>query len=314
MVTAKKSSRSHVANIASRNLIDTRRLFYFFHVARMGSFSAAEAFLDIAQSAMSRQIQQLEADIGVQLLDRNGRGVLLTEYGEILFKQAGQILDEMSNTLKQIDLARQRPAGQISIGGSAVVMAQYMPEILHRFMAQFPDFQVTAIQASTGELYEQVVDGRLDVGIVLYVPNSNKLASHRLMVEPLLLVAKKDHPIAQKTTITPKDLTSLEMVLPASSHGMRERIDEYCTVNAITLKCQLQIDSVPLIKAIVSEGKSCAIMPQSSFDREFDPSIFAAAPFRPALSRTLYVASLSERAKLPYVSALTRHIIDVFKA
>jgi len=313
MTNARKTSRSQVANIASRDLIDSRRLFYFFHVARLGSFSAAETFLDIAQSAMSRQIQQLESDIGVQLLERTGRGVELTEFGDILYKQADVILEQMASALTQIHAARRRPAGEISVGGSSVVMAHYMPEIIERFSRQYPEVRITALQAATGDVYERVIQGQLDVGVVLYVPNSNKLSSQRLMVEPLVLVGRKDHPITSKQTVTPATLAELDLLLPASPHGMREMIDQYFDTHGIEPKCHLQIDSVPLCKAIVLKNDVCCIMPQSSFDQEFDSTLFSSTPFRPAIHRTMYVASLTERAKQPLVAALTRHIVDVFK-
>ena len=107
--------------------LTSRRLFYFYHVARMRSFSAAEAIVDIAQPAISRQIQQLETDLGVQLLERNGRGVSLTQYGDILYRKATAILEEMSATLEEIENARRRPAGQISIAASAGIIAPIIP-------------------------------------------------------------------------------------------------------------------------------------------------------------------------------------------
>ena len=274
MSQLKKNERSQIATIASRALIDTRRLFYFFHVAKMGSFSAAETLLDVAQSALSRQIQQLEIDLDAQLLDRTGRGVALTAVGEVLFKHAGNILDEMANALKAVEIAKTRPTGQISIAGSSIVMSRYMPEILRRFLKIYPDFQVTAIQASTGEVYQQLVDGHVDVAVILNIPNSSKLASRRLMTESMILVARKEHAIAAKSYVTPKDLTELELILPASRHGLREVIDLYCEQNGIKLSAQIQVDSVPLIKALVAETRSCAIMPQSSFHDEFDKNVF----------------------------------------
>ena len=76
--------------MAQQGVIDSRRLLYFFHVARTGSFTVAETVLNVAQSAISRQIQLLESELNVQLLSRNGRGVSLTPAGEILFGQSGQ--------------------------------------------------------------------------------------------------------------------------------------------------------------------------------------------------------------------------------
>ena len=313
MAISRKTARSRVASIASRDLIDSRRLFYFFHVARLGSFSAAETFLDVAQSAMSRQIQQLESEIGVQLLERTGRGVALTEFGDILYEQADIILGQMATALSQINTARRRPVGEVSIGGSAVVMAQYMPEILARFTKQFPDVRITVAQSTTGDLYERVIQGKMDVGVVLYVPNSSKLASQKLMVEPLLLVARKNHPAMRKTFITPATLADHELLLPASPHGLREMINHYFDEHGVEPRCQMQIDSVPLIKAVALESEVCCIMPQSAFEHEFDPELFSAIPFRPAIYRTMYVASLTERAKQPLVAALTQHVIDVFQ-
>lgn len=280
----------------------------------MGRFSTAETLLDVAQSALSRQIQQLEIDLNAQLLDRTGRGVALTDVGEVLFKHAGNILDEMANACKAVETARARPTGQISIAGSSIVMSRYMPEILRRFLKIYPDFQVTAIQASTGEVYQQLVDGHVDVAVILNIPNSSKLISRRLMTESMIVVARKEHAIATKSYVTPKDLTELDLILPASRHGLREVIDLYCDQNGIQLSAQLQVDSVPLIKALVAENVSCAIMPLSSFNDEFDKNVFIAIPLRPTFTRTLYVASLSERAKLPYIVTLTKCVATAIKA
>src|SRR5258708_32915527 len=102
-----QTPRTRGAAGISQDLIDSKRLLYFFHVARMRSFSAAEAILGVAQPALSRQIQQLESELGVQLLVRNGRGVSLTQYGTILQEQAGTILGDISRRGHKIE-----PAGR----------------------------------------------------------------------------------------------------------------------------------------------------------------------------------------------------------
>ena len=94
--------KSVITSIATKSLLDSKRLFYFYHVARLGSLTTAETVLDVAQSAISRQLQQLEAELGEQLLERTGRGVKLTEAGELLFRQATSILGEMASTVELI--------------------------------------------------------------------------------------------------------------------------------------------------------------------------------------------------------------------
>lgn len=313
MRKGKQGGRSELASIATRNVIDSRRLFYFYHVARMRSFSAAEAIVDIAQPAISRQIQQLEADLGVQLLERNGRGVSLTVSGEILYRKATVILDEMSATLEEIENARRRPVGQISIAASAGIMANYMPDIIRRFITAFPEIGLTAVQASTGEVYDHLASGQVDVAIILHAPNSHKLQLQKLAVEPLFLVASRSHPIASQEYVTREQLAQLEMVLPSSPHGMRGVIDAYCSEGGIELTPKLSVDSLPLIKAIVQQGRFCGLLPKLNCDTDLDPQQFVAIPLKPVLARTLYVACLRDRAELPFVKALIRDVVAAFR-
>jgi len=310
---AKPKARSELASIATRNVIDSRRLFYFFHVARMRTFSAAEAVLDVAQPAISRQIQQLEAELGVQLLERTGRGVSLTQAGGILYRQAAVILDQMSETLEEIERSRRRPVRQVSIAASAGVMALYMPHIIRRFIAAFPEVQLTAIQASTGEVYDHLAAGQVDVAIILHAPNTQKLSLQQLNIEPLLLVASRAHPVASQDFVSRESLAQLDLVLPAAVHGMRHLLEQYFAAGGIDLAPRLYVDSVPLIKAIVAEGKCCGFLPKSNCDTDLDPAEFVALPLKPALTRTLHVACLRDRADDALVKALMRDVMTVFR-
>jgi DNA-binding transcriptional LysR family regulator len=279
----------------------------------MGSFSAAEAILGIAQPALSRQIQQLETDLGTKLLERNGRGVSLTQYGLILKKQALVILGEMSNAFEQLETARRRPTGQISIAAPAGIMANFMPQILRKYVASFPEIQVTATQASTGEVYELLASGVADVAIIVEPRTTQKMICQRLMVEPLRLVGRRDHEIGKSAFVDRKQLTKLKLMLPGSPHGMREYIYRYAEEGGIQLDCNLFIDSVPLQKALMLDGEVCAFLPKLTCDTDLDPAKFVWRPLKPTLTRSLYVASLQVRSSSPFVNALIREVIAVFR-
>jgi LysR family nitrogen assimilation transcriptional regulator len=310
---AASGARGRITIPGGRNVIDSRRLLYFYHVARMGSFSAAEAILGVAQPALSRQIQQLEEDLGTQLLERNGRGVSLTQYGEILQKQALTILGEMSNALEQLQLARRKPTGQISIAAPAGAMAYYMPEILRRYVAAFPEIQITATQASTGEVYDQLAGGLTDVAIIVEPRSTHKMICHRLMVEPLWLVARRDHAIAKLEYVDRKQLADIKLMLPGSPHGMRENIDRYAAQGGIEYQCNMYIDSVPLQKALVLDADLCTFLPRVTCETDLDPGKFVWRPLKPALTRSLYVASLQVRSASPFVQAMIREVIATFR-
>ena len=172
-----------MAELSHKSIIESRRLLYFFYVAKHGSFSRAEGVLDAPQPVISRQIAKLEDELGVQLLDRNGRGVTLTPFGEILLRHAETILREMGNAISELDIAKRKPAGQVRLAAPATFMTLYMPEILRRFMEELPDVELVITQLLTGEIYERLVSDYIDIGIVHSVPNKTRFEVRELLVE-----------------------------------------------------------------------------------------------------------------------------------
>lgn len=295
------------------NLIDSRRLQIFYYVAKLGSFSKAEAVLSATQPAISRHISRLEEEMGVQLLQRHGRGVTLTDAGEILFRQAEVILEDMADALDELDRAQRNPRGRVSVSAAAIVMSQFMPDILDRIMKRHPDIEISAIQAASGDVYNQLISGRVDVAILMHIPNKTKFNIRKLVDESMVMIAHKDHPVASRTEIKRDSLSELQIILPTSPKGLRGVIDKYVKDGGHeSLSPKLQIDSVPLIKATVAKGEYCVIMPQSAFDSDFSGGDFVSRPLKPALTRALYVATRKNVEDNPYIEELVKYIFLVF--
>lgn len=306
--------KSAIAGIASKNLLDSKRLFYFFHVARLGSLTTAEAVLDVAQSAISRQIQQLEAEVGEQLLQRTGRGVTLTEAGELLFRQAEAILQEMASTMEMIDQIKRRPAGgQITIASPPTFSALYMPEVVKRFVDAFPDVRMVAYEGSTGQVYDLLASGQVDLAIVLHAATSQKLALQKLSTEPLLLIVSPRHPMAKAKSVAREALASLDVVLPVGSHGSRALVEAYCEEAGIHLDPRLRLDSLNMTKAVLADGRFCAVLPHLACAGEIARGELVGIPLSPVLKRTLYLASLRDRPQTPHMKALAREIASVVR-
>lgn len=296
----------------TKQLIDSKRMFYFYHVAQAGSFSKAESAVQAPQPVISRQVHKLEEELGVQLLERHGRGVRMTRFGEILLRRAEAILGEMEEAVAELDAARRRPAGQVRIAATATMMSIHMPEVVTRFTKEFPDIELTAVQASTGEVYNQLVAGKVDIGLVLAAPNKSRFEVEELLVEPMMVAVSRTNPFAERTVVTRRSLASVGLVLPASAHGLRQLIDEYAAAGEIALEPHLQIDSIPLIRAIVERGDYATILPLSTCNIEFDAEKVAILPIQPALMRTLSAAYLREGRRSAYVDQLMKHVRAVF--
>jgi DNA-binding transcriptional LysR family regulator len=312
--TSPRVKRS-LSDISSRNLLDSRRLFYFFHVARFGSLSTAEAALGVAQSAISRQIQQLEAELGEQLLQRTGRGVTLTPAGELLFKQADTILQEMAETIELLDKVRRKPgASQIAIASPPTFSNVYMPEVVERFVKAFPDVYLVAFEASTGQVYDYLATGQVDLAIVLHESTSQKLNMQKLVVEPLMLVCSPEHPVAGEKVISRDRLMQLDLVLPAAPHGSRVLLDAYFGEADLQIDPKLRLDSLGMTKAVLRNNRYCTILPLVACADDVAAGKLVAVPLQPLLKRTVYLANLRDRVQLPAVKALAREIASVVRA
>ncbi len=295
------------------SIIDSRRLLYFYHVAKNGSLSRAEVALGAPQPVISRHIGKLEEELGVQLLDRNGRGVTLTRLGEILFRHAETILAGMSSALEELEAARRTPARQVRLAAPATFMTLYMPEILRRFMQELPDVELVAAQALTGEIYEKLVADKVDIGIVLLVPNKAKYEVQQLVVEPMVCIVGRSHPLAGKHSVSRSDLAEHRLVVPSTAQGLRNLIDSFMVAGGDSFVPHLQIDSIPLIRELVAQGQLATMLPQSTAALEFDSQRFAVIKLTPSLKRSLYAAYAKDVRNRELVEVMVGHITDVVK-
>jgi LysR family nitrogen assimilation transcriptional regulator len=307
--------RRGLAALPAQPLIDTRRLLTFFHVARLGSLSAAQPVLGIAQSAISRQLQQLEAETGDRLLVRNGRGVTLTPAGDILWRHAESMLRTMSAATAELEELRRRPAaGSITIASPPTFSNVYMPEVVRRFATGHPQVRLVAYEASTGQVFDYLAAGQVDLAIVLHRAASERLTLRRLVVEPLMLIVGAGHRLAGCRVIARERLAELDMVLPVAAHGSRALIEAYCEAGGLVLEPRMRLDSLGMTKAVLRDGTFGTILPLVACAEEVARGELKAIALAPALRRTVYLASLRDRPLSPAARALAREIGQVVRA
>lgn len=314
---SKKSVEPRTSEIGDRalgSLLDSRRLFYFQQVARLKSFTAAEAALDITQSTLSRQIQLLEGDVGDTLLLRNGRGVELTSAGKLLLDQTDQILLDMAKVREKIQQAKVRTSGRVAVAASRPFTTNFFPSILTKFTREFPDVDVTIFEASSGQVHQYLADSAVDLAVVLHNPNSNLIETQSLLREELFLVARSDQAIAKERNVSRTDLGRLPLLLPAALHGTRYILDRYFDEGGVQPHCRVRLDSVSLMTAMIASSAFCAILPLSACKAELDAGSFVAVPLRPKLTRTLYLAWRRERARTPAAANLVEYVHDAIRS
>ena len=288
----------------SGQILDSRRLLYFYYVAKTGRFIGAQAALGVAQSAMSRQIQQLESELGVRLLERNGRGVTLTPFGEILYRDAEDILQRMSSTITELQDATSRNTQSVSIAAPPTFTNVYMADIILRLQALHPLLRVRAVEASSGSVMNQLVGGEVDCAIVSLANPPRRIVQRPLLTEPVSVICSPSHPVARQKDVPRKQLRELDLVLPAALNGSRALLRDYFAVEDIPLRSHIEADSLALSRKLVMQRPLCTLLPTSSCEEQIAAGELVAIPLNPPLVRTLYIASLRDRPTADAVRAL----------
>ena len=183
--------------------MELRHLRYFVEVARALNFTKAAQILRVAQPALSRQIRQLEEEVGVRLLERTRRGVLMTPAGEAFLVEARAVLQQSSQAIQVAQKTSQGKAGQLNLGYVWGLFHSVVPRVVGNFRQVFPDvavhlFDLTAIQQTQG-----IAQGNLDLGFVGFAQEANAagLAKRKIGESGFVVALPKTHRAARRRRV-----------------------------------------------------------------------------------------------------------------
>lgn len=194
--------------------MDIRQLKYFVAVANTRNFTRASELLHIAQPPLSRQIQQLEEELGVQLILRNSRPLRLTEAGRTFYEQALQIinrLDQLKTATRQIGLNQRQT---LSIGFVASTLYGGLPMLVRKLRQQYPDVDVQLVELTSMQQLAALKSGRIDVGFGRIRSNDTSVARKVLREERIALAMPPGSPLAAETgKISLKALSGQKLII-----------------------------------------------------------------------------------------------------
>ena len=194
-----RSKTKLVATIPGRYRLESRQLRYFAAVARERNFTRAAEKLRIAQPPLSRQIQQLEEELGVALFDRGSRPLALTDAGRLLFEQAVQVLDRMDEMKAMSRRLLEAEKQRFSIGFVASTLYGYLPEVIRRYRGARPGVELTLLELTTMEQIAALKEGRIDVGFGRIPFDDPAIERTLLRNEKLSAALPLSHPLASRT-------------------------------------------------------------------------------------------------------------------
>lgn len=279
-------------------MLDVRSMRYFLRVAELKSVSKAATSLYIAQPAISRQIKKLEDDIGVQLFVRSGRGVELTDAGALLKQHVKSVLEQLSHIHDEVAACADEPRGTVSLAVSPAAGRILAPPLIREMKKRCPKVSLKIAESFTGVIREALRARRHDLGVLHDPEDDRHLDKETLLYEELFVIGpgseiKRTPP---KESYTGKELEELPLIVPAVPNQLRILVDNIAATHKLSLNIVAEIDSIPIMKALVEEGFGYTLLSFGSIHEEVARGVLTATPVvQPSAQRKLVVAWNSEQ-------------------
>lgn len=269
--------------------MELRLLEYFLITAREQSMNRAAQVIHISQPSLSRQIAQLEKELGVTLFVRSNHGICLSEEGILLERRARQILDLVDKTQEELQDSESQLEGTIGIGCGELKAMKEVARMMRDFQKVHPRVKFHVFTGSADDVSERLQRGLLDMAVLLKPVDLTKYAYIQLKSEEQCgVLMKTDDPLARKTGIEAADLLYRELIVPSRPEVLNDLehwFGRYYPQMQIRCTDNLAVNNAYLVQ----EGVGICIM-VNSITELLDPSLFVFRPLKPALCQGCVLA------------------------
>jgi DNA-binding transcriptional LysR family regulator len=248
--------------------MEIRQLRSFLAVANLLSFNKAAERLHYAQSSISAQIQSLEEELEVQLFDRLGKSIQLTESGILLLQYAKKILDLVDEGSSYVS-GNKEPVGSLTIRIPEAFGIHRLPPVVREFHAKFPKVQLNLISCTLEGLAKDLRKGVTDLAFLLAESfSAPDLEVEALGFESLVLVASPQHPLSAKKTVHTRDLSGTTILFSRLGCGYKTIFEQILKHEEIDDYGKLECSSVEVIKSNLIGGLGVSLLPEVAVSEE----------------------------------------------
>ena len=284
-----------------------RQLRVFVAVAQHGSFSQAGQSIGLSQSAVSHSIKELEAEMGIRLLDRTTREVMLTEAGQQLATRLERLLEELNTTLLDVRSYGHQRSGTVRVAASQTISAQLMPQTLAASQQTFPDIKIMLRDRPQQWVLQSVRNAEVDFGIVVGPLQSPDFTCEPILDEPFLLLCRRDDRLASVPQIDWSLLNGRTMVLQDYASGSRWLIDEALRAQQVQAEIVQEIGHPVTLYPMVEAGIGISILPALALPLPEGRPLMVRRIF-PEINRTLMLIRRKNRSLSPAAEAIWQEV------
>jgi DNA-binding transcriptional LysR family regulator len=277
----------------------TGTMAYFLAVAEAGSIRAAAKQLNIVSSAVNRQILMLERSLGIELFDRVGRGLRLSEAGRILLKKVRQTIADYGDVVTEISALRGLQRGKVRVATVESVTVNLLPELLIRFWNRWPGIEIAATVTGADAVTRLVQAGEADVGFTF---NPQILDGLSIVHERMFRIGalmSPDHPLAQRRSVSIAECAAYPLAIPALGLSLRALLDPALVKCAGAARPRAEVNSLRLMSALARRNGCIAFQTAVGIEQELESKALVLVPLRDRDVAPNRFVTVTESARSP---------------
>ena len=244
--------------------MDLRQFRYFIQAARRENFRKASDDLRVAQSALTRQIQHLETELGFLLFDRVRRGVRLTAAGQRLLERSQHIVGEVDRLKESLQIEAHVPSGPASLAAPPSIARLLFSKLALTFLKSYPKVTLSLLEGWTTIAIGQLRRGELSLAILTDPPPDPLLEYTRLFTESIYLVGRPDDARLKKRSLEVSSLTGIPLVMINKHSRPRQLIENAAVRDGVKLDIRLEVENPETLMQLLLGGKIYGLLPYSS--------------------------------------------------
>mgnify|MGYP002777049981 CR=1 FL=1 len=286
----------------------------FLAVAETGSFQQAARKCDVTQSTISRQIQALEATVGMPLLHRTAQAKL-TVAGDGFLPHARKIWNEWRAAMQEIEELRLGKQPELCIAAIHSVCAFHLPPVLQRFCQEHAEVQLRVTSLGSDRALKVLKDGLVDVAIVMhnrFLTASPEMVVDKLYDEPVRVLMSANHPLTRFNEIPWSELVHYPQVVFKDGYGMQRLVQEQFQRQGADLKAVLELNTLDAFRGVVRQGELIALLPQGAIqDVHLDPTLAVRSTLDPTLIRQVVLVTTQDRLLIPPIQRFRELVAEI---
>lgn len=295
--------------------MEIRQIQYFMEVAKREHVTEAAEALHVAQSSVSRQIFNLEDELGVDLFIREGRSVRLTPIGRIFLERMKQATNLMEDAKREVNEYLNPEKGTVRIAFPISMAAHTLPSIIYSFRVRYPEAKFEMSNAYYYDLIDGVVNGEYNLAMIAPMPNKkdNKINGTTLFTEKIVALVPIHHPLATKSSIMLQELKDDHFVVLPDGFVFRDQIVQACNRAGFSPEIAFEGKDIDALKGLVSAGLGVALMPEMTLVDNTPKSTVVVPLTNENVTRTVGVIYPTQRKLLPTESMFYDFLVETFE-